>query len=210
MRIERRGFLVFLSRLIGLISLFLLQLRRQATGAPTWTVGTASSGDAPLLVSIFNAHLTGDLCPYSLETPQWTPENAQGFLQLYNGTVILYRDGVAAGFAGLIDYDNPATVSTREPDAVPRIDLFALDPVQLQGDEVVVAAKTLGAEVGRRLQAAGCTTCRARTKMDTIFDGWYEDHCSLQKVRKKDGIDHAKEVTFDIAAGLAKLAAEGY
>jgi len=213
MHISRRGLISLIGKLSLLLSGFLRPFRVAAQAGPTWEVRRATSTDLSALPTIYNRQAEEGICPYSDLSGGWTTETATKFYETYDGSLLLLRDGVPVGFAGLIDYEAHADLIV--PGSRPELSIFSLDFKVIPGAEIVHGAKTLGAAVGRQLLAMGCVECTARVSAGPMFetagsDDWYESHMNVSRALERDGADHARESTFDVALGLAELEAEGY
>lgn len=210
METTRRVFLHRLTQLaLAVVGLF-SPLHGRAQAQTSWRIRRARATDAADLVAIFNAHLTAGLCPYGDQIEPWTIASAVEFLEVHNGTLILEHNRVPVGFAGLLDYTEPTRAQWAAADAEAEIRVFALSFDRLDASEVLQAAKTLGAAVGRELMRMGLSRCRARIRTQPMFDSWYEAHMEVTGIRARDGAAHALEVSFDISRGVAELAAQGY
>ncbi len=205
---------VFLHRLmqfaVAVVGLF-SPLHGRAQVQTSWRIRRARATDAADLVAIFNAHRRAGICPYADEIAAWTLDRARAFLEIYNGTLLLERDGLPVGFAGLIDYSNPTTASAILPDAEPELTVVALDFDELARAEVLPAVKRLAAAMGRELQRMGFNRCRLRLLAQPLFESnaWYTRHMTVLRVRQRDGLDHAVEVSIDVSGCVAELAGEG-
>ncbi len=176
-----------------------------------WGVRRATMADAALLAHIFNAHLETAVCPYADRTSSWTAERAREFLDLYTGALIVELASIPVGFAGLIDYTSPETTSAIDQNGEPPISVLAFDFDGLTPSELVLAAKTLAAAIGRELQRMGFRACRLRLPAEPVFadSDWYRRHMTVRRIRKRRGLPHALELSIDVEGALAHLAAEG-
>jgi hypothetical protein len=208
----RRGFLRRLTQLgiavVGLLSPLRLGAQRQTQ----WRIRRARVSDAADLAEIFNTHLAAGLCPFADMIDPWTSEQAAKFLETYTDTVILDRDGIPVGFGGLTDYTDPAVRTSIAAGGEPEVTVVALRVDRVPQSEFLEAMKRLAAAMGRELQRTGFASCRMRIAAWPLFTSntWYTRHMTVLRVRKRDGIDHALEVRFDVAGGLAALAGEGF
>jgi hypothetical protein len=205
---------VFLRRLtqLGIAVLGLLSpLRLGAQRQTQWRIRGARASDIADLAVIFNAHLTAGMCPDADQIEPWTPETAGKFLAIYTGTLILDRDGVPVGFGGLIDYSDPSTTSSIIAGAEPEIKVVALRPDLLPPPAMLAAAERLAAAMARELVRMGFSGCQMRIAAWPLFSAneWYTRHMTVRMVRKRDGVDHALDVSFDLAGMLTTLAREG-
>lgn len=182
------------------------------TTGPLFGVRSATARDLDVLVDLFNDHLRARACPYIDKIKPWTAEDAQRFLEVYNGTVILHRDGRPAGFVGLIDYTNSNTVSTLAPDADPTLGIVALRPELLDSPEAEAAIKHLSAAAARELTRMGFSRCRILLGPEPrpVGDSWLAPHITATKVRTVAGIPQSREVTIGVGGTLSQLTAEGY
>jgi len=183
-----------------------------ASAAPRWTTRQASADDAAELASVFNAHVAAGICPYSDRIASWGSAEALAYLEALNGSVLVEKDETVVGFVGLIDYSNPATTSRLAPGVEPEVGVLALHPGRLSATDLDSAARHLAAAAARRLRDMGHAGCTMRIPAQPIFDSedWFARHMTVQRVRTRDGVDHAREVRFDVVAGLATLEAAGF
>jgi hypothetical protein len=206
---------VLLRRLpqLGIAVLALLSpLRLRAQRQTQWRIRRARASDAADLADIFNAHLAAGLCPYADLIDPWTVAKAEEFLSIYDGTLILDRNYVPVGFGSLTDYSDPERRRSILPETEPEVAVVALRFDRLGPGDMLDAAKTLAAAMGRELQRMGFQSCRMRIAAHPLFtaNDWYVRHMTVQRTRKRDGIAHALEVSFDVAGGVAALAQEGF
>ncbi len=213
METNRRTFMLTMSKVS-----FVLAAARQGGGSalalarPQWTKRLATAADAPEHASVFNAHTAAGICPYSDLVSSWTSAHALKYLTALNGSVLVEKDGAIVGFVGLIDYANPLTRSQLAPGVEPEVGVLALHPGRLSVTDLRVAAQHLAAEAARRLRDMGFIGCTMRIPAQPIFDSddWFSKHMTVRRVRTRNGVDHAREVGFDIRDGLAVLEAAGF
>ncbi len=210
MKTTRRVFLALSGKLTFILAA--LGPRRPAWGQTEWQVRRASPRDAPDLAAVFNAHLKAGICPYSDLVEPWTTEEAASYLSTFNGSQVVARSGIAVAFGALIDYTSPQTTSRLAPDVEPEVGIVALNVERLSGTELVTAAKHLAAALARELTRQGFARCQMRMPAAPVLESndWYARHRTVLHTRKRDGVDHALEVSFDVDGGLAALSAEGY
>ncbi len=211
MQATRRVFLHRLTQLaIAVVGLF-SPLHGRAQAQTSWRIRRARATDAADLVSIFNAHLTAGMCPDADQIEPWTTETAGKFLAIYDDTLILDRDGAPVGFGGLVDYRDPSATSSIIAGAEPEIKVVALRPDLLPPPAMLAAAERLAAAMARELMRMGFTACQMRIAAWPLFSSndWYTRHMTVRFVRKRDGVDHALDVSFDLAGLLADLGVEG-
>ena len=177
-----------------------------------WQVRFAAAADAAALAEVFNAHVAAGICPYSDMVEPWTSEDARRYLAVLNGSLLVEKDAEIVGFVGLIDYANPTTRSQLAEGTDPEVGVFALHRGRLASGELRVAAQHLAAGAARQLHEMGFAACTMRLPAQRVFDSdeWFSRHMEVRQVRKRDGVDHAREVRFDVSTGLAVLQAAGF
>lgn len=190
---------------------FLLPAGARAQRRSAWSVRRARAADASELAAIFNAHAAAGICPYSDLIEPWTEETATETLQLHTGTLILDREGIPVAFASLIDYLDPACTSGIAPGAEPTIEIVAFHPDRLSPSELLPAAKRLAVHLGAELRRMGFEACRMRLPAQPILtsNDWYVGHMQVNRVRYRDGVEHAQEVSFNVPAILSELERQG-
>jgi len=178
---------------------------------PIWSVSPATRADASELAAIYNSHIQEGKCPYVERASPWTTERAQEFLTAYDATLVIRRNGTPVGFAGLVDYTTEKGSLSILPGVAPEITVFAVAASRLPSDEQLVAAKRLGAAVARKLNTMGFEKCEMLIKADPIFesDTWFRSKMAVDRVEKKDGMDYALRVNFDLGPIASGLQAEG-
>jgi len=195
----------------ALVFVGVLGRRRRVLAQPTWSVAPARLADTSELVAVYNSHIAEGKCPYVERATLWTAERAEQFLADYDATLVIKRNGTPVGFAGLVDYTTEAGRRSILPGVAPEITVFAIAAARLESAEQLVAAKRLGAAVARRLGAMGFPECEMLIKADPIFssDTWFRSHMAVDRVERKDGIDYALRVKFDLSPIASDLQAEG-
>ena len=177
-----------------------------------WRVRSASDADATALAEVFNAHVAAGICPYSDMVERWTSADASKYLAVLNSSVLVEKDAEIVGFVGLIDYANPTTRSKLAEGTDPEVGVLALHPGRLAPEDLRAAAQHLAAAAAQRLHEMGFGACTMRLPAQRVFDSdeWFSRHMEVRRVRKRDGIDHAREVRFDVLGGLAALRTAGF
>lgn len=173
---------------------------------------TATPLDASALADIFNAHLAAAICPFPDRIEPWSAARAAEFLSLHNGTIIVERNKVPVGFGGLIDYANPATVSSIEPGVPPDIPVVALNVDVIEAEEILPILKLLVSRGCEELQRMGFESCRMRIPARTVLpkETWFRSFMVVDRAIKRRGVDEALEVVFDVPAIRESLAHEGF
>lgn len=212
MRLDRRHLFRAGARCLAALAVFRFGPRRVLGDVSQWAVRAATVADSEELAAIFNAHTAAGICPYADRVKPWAPADAAGYLLAFTGTRIVERHGKAVGFASVVDYDNPATTSRIEPDHVPEVGVIAFHPGLLAEDEFSEAAKYLAAAVAVQLEAMGFDRCRMRLPAHQIFESdlWFASHMEVRQVRRRNGVQHVRDVTFNVSSGLNALRAQGY
>lgn len=213
MGVTRRGLFARARDIVlaAICALFPLAGRSQArTGA--LKTRKASTRDASALAEIFNGHLAAGFCPFIDTIEPWNSQLAATFLSLYSATLIIERDGVPVGFGAAIDYSKPATLSSIEPDVPPDIPVVALNFDAMQAEDVLPTLKFLVFRGCEELQRMGFQSCRMRIPARRVLptEAWFRNFMVVDRAIKRDGVDEALEVVFDLSRIRESLAREGF